>query len=439
MSKARWPAVTGLSDVRSEQRRSPLRESGSPSTQRPSLGPLTSSPQPRDSHYEPRAQRDREGGKRLWSTRELQQLQVVANRFRHPDGRIRWAPLAVAWEDSRDSGQPQRTIAALKAAYAKLVRRSRTEASVPSTQSETSRVPEPDEEGEIPTHDGTTGIDGAPEHAENGELPTRDGTARDAVPEPAEEGGTQTRDGAQGFDEVSEQGTSLSLSNETSEQLEIQEFISRKFRKFHYLARGSYDRVPIRKPLREIPNEFLEIGTRILAQHVPDVCSDGRKYLAKLNAAVYAIGLAIVAATNRLDDDTEDPKKTLKIEQEIRSTLVANITTLVNGNTDRKRCVSRNRPWYPSRAFLGLVRIYKIRHKVETYALIRELKDRLIQTQSNIRLLENSLQRMRARRRGYPAVIRSASSIDPSVRIPVDQVHDYWENIVGREKPFEVS
>ncbi|CAJ0596399.1 unnamed protein product [Cylicocyclus nassatus] len=367
--------------------------------QQSSLGLPVSSLLPHDSQYEPCARRDREARKRRWLACELLQLDHLVKRFRRNDGRIQWAPLAAAWECSNDSeGRPlQRTVPALKAAYAKLVKRSAV-ARIPPTQPETEEVPEHAEEGEIQTRTGTMEIDGVPE-----------------------------------------QGTSRPTAEtvETSEQPDLRTLVFRKFRRFHHLARSSPNRAPIRKPLGEIPQALLEIGSRILAQHVPDMNSKGFKYLTRLNAAVYAIGRAIVAVADSLEEGTENPRRALKDAEEIRHTLIATISTLVNNLAERKRRVRRKQPWYPTRAFLSLVRIYKLRKRCDTYALVRELKDRLRHTQSDIQVLKNALRRRKIRRGGYPAVIRSSSN--PTVEIPAEAVRDYWENIVGRRKPFEVS
>ncbi|VDO08776.1 unnamed protein product [Haemonchus placei] len=60
-----------------------------------------------------------------WTESELGKLANLVERHRTADGGVQWAELGSAWESSRRTQDPKRTVSALKAAYAKLSKKTR--------------------------------------------------------------------------------------------------------------------------------------------------------------------------------------------------------------------------------------------------------------------------------------------------------------------------
>ncbi|KAK6030753.1 hypothetical protein OSTOST_03106 [Ostertagia ostertagi] len=93
---------------------------GQRASQLPSLGqsPLRGVTNPKERNAQGATVTSRRSS--LWFTNELNKLADLVNRHRDASGRIQWRNLGPAWESLRNENDPQRTIAALKGAYAKL-------------------------------------------------------------------------------------------------------------------------------------------------------------------------------------------------------------------------------------------------------------------------------------------------------------------------------
>ena len=340
-----------------------------------------------DGHYDPGTRR---GRKRLWCVNELQQLSEIVRRFRLPSGRIRWTSLALAWENSRAPELPQRSIAALKAAYAKLAKRPRiAEASAPQLGSEI--------------------------QTDRDEIPIQEGQSAESV------------------------GNDTDVDMSTPWALGLQGKLAREFRRFLVVAKAGLSRPPIKKPKGEIPQELLVAGNRILDSRMPETNQSGQEYLTMLNVTVYAMGRAIVAMTNSIghEQETQDLKVGLKEAIEIRETLRRIIRIM--GQEVRRWRVQRQigRARWPRKKFVELAKLYSIQTHAGTRILLREFKDRLKVTLRQIKGMEQSRRIMQERRQGYSYLIRNSGA--PTMEIPVASVREYWKSIIGKARPFQVS
>ncbi|EPB65347.1 reverse transcriptase [Ancylostoma ceylanicum] len=397
-SNASCLGATRLS-VHSDSSQAPDRSrSGRSTSQRPPLGP-PSSLQVVDPRNEPSAQRARRGGNiRLWSACELQKLQMEVERHREANtGRIRWAPLAEAWERTRKPDEARRTVAALRAAYAKLCKKVTvvTEASVPYPSNVATEAPVVRRNPSILVETSSSDVSGGDRE----------------IPE---------------------------ASVATSRTFELRELLLERFEKFHRIALASHDRVPIRRPRGEIPAELLQIGNDILASKLSERFSNGKERLSKLNAAVYGIARAISATADGLSKDPEapDPKRALKEAEELRGTLLSFITTLTN-EIKRRKTLKRGERNRPSRKYLAIAEAHDLSSESKVRRYLRQLKDQLDTTKDRIRNLEGSLRRQSVRRKGFSAVVRERA--DRPSDVPVTSVREYWSPIVGKEKAFQVS
>ncbi|EPB65834.1 hypothetical protein ANCCEY_15093, partial [Ancylostoma ceylanicum] len=226
----------------------------------------------------------------------------------------------------------------------------------------------------------------------------------------------------------------------TSRTLELGEHMLKRFERFYGIACASYNRVPIRRPKGEIPAELLEIGNGIIAGFMPERLSNGKQYLTRLNATVYAVARAIASVADEMvDPDTVDRKCTLTEARELRSTLVSFISTLsaeVKRRQDLKRGLAGRKR--PCRKYIELAEVYgNLESTASLRRFLRQLKDRLSTTQAQIRNLEESKRRQHVRRRGFSVVVRERA--DRLEEVPVTSVREYWKPIVGERRPFEVS
>lgn len=328
------------------------------------------------------------GQKRLWLACELQKLAVLTERFSR-NGKVDWAPLARAWERSRQPDQAVRTLNGIKYAYNKYIKgRENAVASLP-------RDPSP------------------------GDL-HRPG---DLAPE------------------VSETSPGSPETEATPERPDLEGTLTQRSLRYYRVAIASYDRRAVKRPAGEIPKELLEVGNAVLSrmlEHLP--ASNGCRYISNLNAAVYAVARAVAQTADELGRErcTEDPRTRLKELQERRASLISVISTLTVELRRRRKWRSRKEgPQYPSRKFLEVANAYNIRRRGDLSTTLRKLKDRLHLVQLEIRKLEEDARRKQVRRKGIFFVAR-----EPSARpteVPVASILEYWRPIVGEDRPFEVS
>ncbi|KIH46084.1 reverse transcriptase [Ancylostoma duodenale] len=223
--------------------------------------------------------------------------------------------------------------------------------------------------------------------------------------------------------------------------LELGERVFARFEKFYGIACASRKRVPIRRPRREIPAELLEIGNGIIAGFMPERLSNGKQYLSRLNATVYAVARAIASVADEMapDPDAAGRKCTLREALELRSTLLSFISTLsaeVSRRQELKRGLAGRKR--PCRKYIELAEVYdNLGSTTSLRRFLRLLKDRLSTTQEQIRNLEESKRRQNVRRRGFSVTVRERA--DRSEQVPVTSVREYWRPIVGESKPFVVS
>ncbi|KAK6745357.1 hypothetical protein RB195_011843 [Necator americanus] len=396
------PGGTGRSYKGVSQRPNPLGQGQGSTSQRPSLG--LASPQVEDTSYEPCALRSRRRGKNLWSACELQKLPLEVERYRQVCGRVQWAPLAQAWERSRNCNDAQRSINALKAAYAKLCKR--------NTQATGATVP----------------------------LPVVNKNVTERNREESMERGNPSQETS-----ISDVGGRSQTTPEacvtTSRTFKLWSLLLQRFEKFYATATTSEDRVPIRRPKGEIPADLLEIGNGILNAKMPERLSNGKHFLSKLNVSVYAIARAIAATADKMnkDEDSVNQKRTLKEAVESRGTLVSMITSLEHelDRIDARRRGERTRP--PSRKYLRIAEMHDVRGGASLRRLLRELMDRLATTQSTIKKLEDTMRRQFVRHKGSSYVVRDRADRGTTSVVPVTSIREYWEPIVGEHKLFQVS
>ncbi|KAK6017286.1 hypothetical protein OSTOST_17195, partial [Ostertagia ostertagi] len=199
-------------------------------------------------------------------------------------------------------------------------------------------------------------------------------------------------------------------------------------------AQSSNDRRPVRRPEGQVPKDLLKIGNDILARKFEDLpTSNGRRCITNLNAAVYAIARAIAATADelRLERITDDPKRRLKELEDQRRGKISAISVLTNEVLRRKAMRQRKEGAMrrPSKKFLQLAAVYKIKRRGELGRVLRQLKDQLNVTQLEIRKLEEDRRRKLLRRKGASYVVHERS----------EAVREYWKPIVGEVHPFEVS
>ncbi|KAK6019318.1 hypothetical protein OSTOST_15054 [Ostertagia ostertagi] len=387
--------------------RSPVPVSaGQRASQLPSLGQST----PRDvtNPNERNAQGVTVASRRssLWSTNELNKLADLVNRHRDASGRIQWRNLGPAWESLRNENDPQRTIAALKGAYAKLARGTGRAINGNAIRAPRAGIAEPSENAERQSE----------QEGRNG--PTQEGM-EDAREERTLGPSMPT---AQEPRETSESG------NEN-----IKASMKARFHKYYRIAISTQDRQPIRRPKGEIPKVLLGIGNEVLAEELRE---RKIKRLTSLNAAVYAIARVISAKA------IEDASKRLEPERErfneaiqLRSTLIRFISALA-GELRRRR-IGRDLQGgqgRPNRLYLEVSKLYKVSRTVDVQRLQVRLRDQLNIVQQDIKRMEDAKRRFQVRRRGPSFVAREPR--DQGGNVPVNQVREYWAPIVGKVQPF---
>ncbi|KAL6730478.1 hypothetical protein Aduo_001451 [Ancylostoma duodenale] len=211
----------------------------------------------------------------------------------------------------------------------------------------------------------------------------------------------------------------------TPRTFELGERVFARFEKFHGIACASRNRVPISRPRREAPVELLEIGNGIIAGFMPERLLNGKQYLSRLNATVYAVARAIASVADEMDADPDvvGKKCTLKEALELRSTLLSFVTTL-SAEVNRRQALKRGLGGgkRPCRKYIELAEVYG-----STLPRVR------CTYEAQIRNLEGS-KRQSVRRRGFPVVVRERA--DRPDEVPVTSVRKYWQPIVGEARPF---
>ncbi|KAK6061826.1 hypothetical protein COOONC_00504 [Cooperia oncophora] len=352
---------------------------------------------------EPEAQNRRRERRKgvLWSADELTKLAELVERHRIASGRIMWADVVTAWESSRTSGDPERTEAALKAAYANLARR---------TERGTVR--------NAPPAENTLEEESQPATTET-----------DLINQDSQQGGVEP------VEHIEERSTSPNGDSETSQpDRTLGDKLRERFDAYYKAAKESHDRQPIRRPKGEIPEGMLQLANEILSEKLGHTNSTNKRTLTALNAAVYAIAKAIT--TILLDGEAEKAGKThqkLREAKALRDTLVSVVSTL--SHELRRR--SGNAPGPPSEQYRVISRIQRVTTTVDIQRLRIRFKDQLKVVNSEIKTIEQALRRQRERQRGYPAVAREPREGEADV--PVAEVREHWKSIIGESQPFHPS
>ncbi|VDK59609.1 unnamed protein product, partial [Cylicostephanus goldi] len=375
-------------------------ELGSTTSKRSSLGPngLRSA----DPIKEPSARRGRTCGRNVWLAREFHKLSLEVSRHKDlRNGRIRWLNLASAWESQRNPEDPQRTVAALKAAYAKL------------RKTPVMEDVEEDERREDSEAEGNPSL----------------GTSEVNVV-----GFVQAREGYPDLEPITVTAplSEPSLKDQVLQRVELYLNVASTFR----------DRVSIRRPGSEIPKDLLEIGNDILRERMPEPVSQGQRYITKLNDLVYAVARAIAATTDRLGQERSGSlKMTLSEEIERRRVIVSSIS-IISSELDRRKVRKRSERKRVSRKYLKLSETLGDRadSSLELVRYLRQLKDQLNTTQQTIKRLEETKRLQFVRRKGASYVVnRRVSSEKDTVVVPVTSVSEYWKPIVGTRRPFRAG
>ncbi|KAK5978004.1 reverse transcriptase [Trichostrongylus colubriformis] len=330
----------------------------------------------------------------LWVACDLQRLSRLVDFYRQ-GGKIQWTALASAWERSRGEGVP-RSVAALKAAYAKYLREPRSAAAV-----------------NLPC--------GAAHEDPQDSLPGN------SLPD-----------------------VGLPLQTETFTdvpvQVDLKETLIQRFNTYYRYAIHSYDRRPVRRPVGQVPQNLLKVGNDILASKIVQLSvSNGRRWIGRLNAMVYAIARAIAATADELREQryTDDPKRRLRELEDLRRTQISTVSVLTN-EIRRRKAVWRQRKdgvlqerQRPSQKFLQVATVHKVKKNGELVRVLRKLKDQLNVTQLELKKLQEARRRKLLRRRG-PSFVAQERSERPT-EVPVAGIREYWRPIVGEYQPFEVS
>ncbi|KHJ80270.1 reverse transcriptase [Oesophagostomum dentatum] len=357
-------------------------------------------------------ERGRRAGARLWLACEKSKLEQEVRNFK-VDGKIRWAALATAWEHSRTPDQPERTVAALKAAYAKLCKN-------------LTGVARPN-----PVSDDSVTIDATSPRGSSAEV-------------------LEVLDSAGGHDchteasssevvsanrEVADIHADISSTNDS-----MGECLLRRIENYLRVAKLNRHRVPIRRPRSEIPSDLLETGNNILSgmiRGIKEPISKGKRYLSELSDAVYAVARAIASTADSLSksEDSDNPKLTLAEAIELRGSLVSSISIVTNELARRRAKRPGTRA---TKKYRELAEVDCLRGASDIHRHLRQLKDRLNTTQQRIKVLEESKRRMLARRLGASHVVRDHHD-RTTVDMPITSIREYWEPIVGRGKSFRVG
>ncbi|PIO59921.1 reverse transcriptase [Teladorsagia circumcincta] len=343
----------------------------------------------------------------LWSTNELNKLADLVNRHRDASGRIQWRNLGPAWESLRNANDPQRTIAALKGAYAKLARNEGR-----ATNENAARA-----QGA-----------GAADLREDAERQSGQNDQRDREPVDVTNAGERREPDAGNTPTEQEPRQESGGGSE-----ELMADLGARFLKYYRIAIATQDRQPVRRPKGEIPKVLLQVGNEILAE---ELRKRKIKSLTSLNAAVYAIaravsGRAVEDASRRLEPERERFKEAIQL----RSTLIRFISVLVGEL--RRRLGTEGGPGgqgRPSPLYLEVSRLYKVSRTVDVRRLCIRLRDQLNIVQQDIKRMEDAKRRFQVRRRGPPLIAREPR--DQGGNVPVDQVREYWAPIVGEVQPF---
>ncbi|KAK6018749.1 reverse transcriptase [Ostertagia ostertagi] len=223
-------------------------------------------------------------------------------------------------------------------------------------------------------------------------------------------------------------------SSETSaSDVTLEARLRERFDSYFRIAIKSHERHPIRRPEGEIPEEFLQLGSRLIAEKLRGRTSSGRT-LTALNAAVYAAGKAIT--TLLLGGESEKAGKAYQKVREmktLRSSLLRTISVLAV-EVRRRKAGSRGAP---SKHYLEIARLHGVSTTVEVERLLIRFKDELKIVNSDIKAKQDTLKRLRERKRGYPAVAREPRERDSDV--PVTEVREHWKTIIGESQPFHPS
>ncbi|KAK5973423.1 reverse transcriptase, partial [Trichostrongylus colubriformis] len=295
---------------------------------------------------------------------------------------------------------PERSLAALKNAYAKLAR---------PTERNRSRRPPADDTRVAPVLEETPADS----------LTTQDiqqtGDAPVSPVEPSTSGPTESSD-----------------SSNADRALEAQ--LRERFNHYYRVAIDSRDRHPIRRPKGEIPEGILRLGNQILSEKLGRRNSTNKRTLTALNAAVYAVGRAIT--TLMLDDEHEKAGKAyqkLREAKTLRDSLLRTISVLTHELSRRKA----GNGGAPTKQYLELARVHRVTKTVEVQRLLIRFKDELNIVNSDIKTKQDALRRLRERQRGYPAVAREPRGGESDV--PVAEVREHWKSIIGESQPFHPS
>ncbi|KAK6018747.1 reverse transcriptase [Ostertagia ostertagi] len=353
---------------------------------------------PPGSHAEDADMRRQRSKALLWTSTELAKLSNLVEEHREASGRINWDSLRNSWDNSLSGNEPVRSLAALKSAYGKIAR----------ALERAQRQARPYENAQ---------------HDEQEVHETTD----------ANEDDQQMNDigSVEGLDRETSGPDSALETSEANRNL--RDLMRERFNRYYRVALESHDRQPIRRPNGEIPEEILRLGNDIIREQLSCRNSTRKKTLTSLNAAVYAIGKTI--ATVVLEGESEKSGKThqkLRDQKAMRDYLIKAISLLSHELKRRERNQGA-----PKKRFLELSRLQRVSTSTEIQRLLVRYKDELGIVNSAIKAIQDSLKRIRERRRGYPAVAREPR--EQEVNVPVAEVREHWKSIIGEPQQFQPS
>ncbi|XGW13222.1 hypothetical protein V3C99_013673 [Haemonchus contortus] len=325
----------------------------------------------------------------VWTESELGRLANLVERHRTANGGVQWAELGSAWESSRNTQDPKRTVKALQAAYAKLTKLTeRAESIVASEDLAERRTPSrnssPQQGSEI--------------------------TVSESQQDEGEE-----NPGHQVFGEVASLQYNIESSEGTAE-IENQS------------PEGNSQELPFDGTREPQPNDdpvTMESRTRSRRRRrdAVDIERCGVCYRQSNHQCIAG------------DAAEKAGKKYQKLREAkaLRDSLIRTIS-IVSHELQRR---SKGNRGAPTKQYLEIAKLHRVTTTAQVQRLLIRFKDELKIVTSDVETKQQALRRLRERQRGYPAVAREPREKESDV--PVAEVREHWKAIIGETQPFHPS
>ncbi|VDK55384.1 unnamed protein product, partial [Cylicostephanus goldi] len=391
----------------------------------------------------------------LWTTQELSTIAELGLRHKSTNGKVCWTDVSAEWQRR---AMPPRTTAALKAAYAKLARRLNNVSGlavndvwVPTATSNVDDATSPLTHGMKHPHQSkpTTGHQSQRPVAPPESTPEMSNTGRtvaDVQLSSSERNDASTSDDSDGKVESAPSGETAQLQAPTTPNPRADTWrddLEKTFTRLYRKAQHTRQRRPIQRPKTRIAKRLLQAGDQILRKHFSRGGRRNRTFAA-VNAAVYAMGAAIAAAMvrqqkkDKLNNKETLLKQRISEAKDLKSTLIRLISTLANELLRRESIHGHSVPGAskkPSQKYVELRQAFRLTNETSIRTLQRKLKDEYSILCTDLQHLEEQREHLRWKVNGLN-LLKKEERQQGDLQIPIEEIRDYWYEIVGQEKPF---